>query len=79
VPLRIVHGSNDRTTDHSRSVEFVKAVLDAGHAYGHDPDASCQIYQGYEHVMLKVGIDEADDEKRQRVLRDLESWFAARV
>jgi acylglycerol lipase len=79
VPLRVVHGSNDRATDHSRSIEFVKAVQDAGRAYGHDPDASCEIYQGYEHVMLKVGSDAADDEKRQRVLRDSESWFAARV
>lgn len=79
MPLRIVHGSNDRATDHARSVEFVKAVVDAGRAYGCDPDASCEVYQGYEHVMMKVGIDAADDEKRQRVLRDLESWLAARV
>lgn len=79
VPLRIVHGSNDRATDHSRSVEFVKAVKDAGRAYDHTPDASCEVYQGYEHVMLKVGVDAADDEKRQCVLKDMESWFAARV
>jgi len=79
VPLRIVHGSKDRATDHSRSVEFVKAVVDAGRAYGHEPDATCQIYQNYEHVMLKVGIDTADDEKRQRVLKDLERWLVTRV
>lgn len=28
--------------------------------------------------MLKVGIDEADDEKRQRVLADWLDWLIAR-
>lgn len=28
--------------------------------------------------MLKVGIDEADDEKRQRVLKDWREWLIAR-
>lgn len=75
VPLRIVHGSNDRVTDHTRSIEFVDAVIDAGHVH----DVTCEIYEGYEHLMLKVGVDAQDDEKRQRVLRDMESWFVERV
>lgn len=29
-------------------------------------------------VMLKVGVDEADDEKRQRVLTDWTDWLLAR-
>lgn len=79
VPLRIVHGAKDRATDHTRSVEFVQAVKNTGRAYDHVPDASCEIYEGYEHVMLKVGYDKEDDVKRQVVLRDMEGWFAARA
>lgn len=79
VPIRIVHGSKDRVTDHGRSVEFINAVKNAGRAYDHIPDASVTIYQGYEHVMLKVGVDAQDDAKRQAVLRDLESWIAERA
>lgn len=53
--------------------------MNAGRAYAHVPDAKCVIYEGYEHCMLKVGIDEADDEKRQRVLKDMKAWLEERV
>ena len=79
VPFRIVHGSHDRTTDHKRSVEFVQAIVTAAKAYEHVPDAQCKIYEGYEHVMLKVGIDEADDAKRQVILADMEVWLSERL
>lgn len=79
VPIRIVHGGKDRATDHSRSVLFIQAVINAGRAYDHTPDASCQIYEDYEHVMLKVGNDKEDDERRQVVLRDMEGWISERV
>ena len=29
-------------------------------------------------VMMKVGIDKADDEKRQRVLKDCRDWLIER-
>ncbi|KAF9506660.1 hypothetical protein BS47DRAFT_1352545 [Hydnum rufescens UP504] len=69
VPLRIVHGSHDRATDHRRSVEFYKST----------PDVQCKIYEGYEHVMLKVGVDAADDAKRQAVLADMENWLSEKL
>ena len=79
VPLRIVHGSHDRTTDHRRSVEFVQAIVTSAKAYEHVPDAQYKIYEGYEHVMLKVGVDEADDAKRQAVLADMEAWLTEKL
>jgi acylglycerol lipase len=71
VPIRIVHGDHDRVTKHTCSVDFVKTVP-AG-------DSECEIYPGVEHAMTWVGEDEEDDRGRQKVLRDLEGWLAARV
>lgn len=79
VPLFIAHGDKDRSTDHLRSVEFVEAVRNAGRAYGVRSDAECKIYEGYEHCMLKVGVDRKDDEKRQRVLEDMKVWLEERI
>lgn len=31
-----------------------------------------------DEVMVKVGFDEADDEKRQRILADWRSWLLQR-
>ncbi|KDQ13990.1 hypothetical protein BOTBODRAFT_33102 [Botryobasidium botryosum FD-172 SS1] len=70
-PLRIIHGSHDRSTSHTHSVDWFER---AGGC-----DKQCEIYEGYEHVMLKVGVDEADDEERQRVLRDMELWLGERA
>ena len=61
----------DRVTSHHHSVEFYEA---AG-----SKDKELKIYEGYEHVMLKVGIDQEDDEKRQRALLDLETWLLKRA
>jgi acylglycerol lipase len=79
VPLRIVHGSHDRATDHRRSVEFVQAIVAATAEHERKPDVQCKIYEGYEHVMLKVGVDDADDAKRQAVLADMENWLSEKL
>ncbi|KAF8578752.1 alpha/beta-hydrolase [Ramaria rubella] len=70
-PFRIVHGSNDRATSYHHSVKFYEAAS--------SQDKQLEIYDGYEHVMLKVGVDQKDDEQRQRVLKDLETWLLQRV
>ncbi len=77
--LRISHGAKDRATDHRRSVDFVAAVKAAAKEHDRPVDVECQIWDGYEHVMLKVGRDEEDDAKRQAVLADMEQWFSERV
>ncbi|KAF8512706.1 Alpha/Beta hydrolase protein [Gautieria morchelliformis] len=70
-PFRIVHGNHDRATSHLHSVKFFEA---AG-----SQDKALEIYEGYEHVMTKVGLDQKDDEKRQRVLKDMETWLLQRT
>lgn len=66
-PFRIIHGNHDRVTSHHHSIKFHEA---AG-----SQSKELEIYEGCEHVMLKVGIDKTDDEQRQRVLKDMETWF----
>jgi len=70
IPVRIVHGNKDRATDPIRSVEFIKLVV--------EKDAEIELYEGYEHVMLRVGANEQDDKKRQVVLADMAAWLEKR-
>ena len=70
-PFRIIHGNHDRVTSHQHSVKFHEA---AG-----SQEKELEVYEGYEHVMLKVGVDEKDDEQRQRALMDMEAWLLKRV
>ncbi|EKD01598.1 lysophospholipase [Trichosporon asahii var. asahii CBS 8904] len=68
-PIRLVHGSADRATSPAATERLFHRLPNA--------DKSFKLYDGYEHVMCKVGIDAADDEKRQRVLKDWRSWLIA--
>jgi alpha-beta hydrolase superfamily lysophospholipase len=69
--IRIVHGTADRATD-AHATERLFARIGS-------TDKQLKLYDGYEHVMLKVGIDAADDEKRQRVLTDWRDWMIERT
>ncbi|WVF72190.1 hypothetical protein IAT40_007002 [Kwoniella sp. CBS 6097] len=69
-PIRLVHGNKDRATSHLGTLRIFDRLP--------NEDKEIEIYDGYEHVMLKVGIDSADDEKRQRVLADWRSWLLQR-
>lgn len=42
-------------------------------------DKEVGIYEGYEHVMTKVGVDQKDDEQRQRTLKDMGTWLLKRA
>ncbi|KAK8869772.1 hypothetical protein IAR55_000340 [Kwoniella newhampshirensis] len=70
VPIRLVHGNADRATSHLGTLRLFDRLP--------NPDKEIEIYDGYEHIMLKVGSDQADDEKRQRVLADWKSWLLQR-
>ncbi|BEJ04485.1 hypothetical protein CcaverHIS641_0203020 [Cutaneotrichosporon cavernicola] len=70
IPIRLIHGSSDRATSHAATERLFQRLP-------HD-DKQFELYDGYEHIMLKVGIDDADDEKRQRVLRDWTHWLLER-
>ncbi|KZT38508.1 alpha/beta-hydrolase [Sistotremastrum suecicum HHB10207 ss-3] len=73
-PLRILHGSNDRVTSPLSSQKFVK---DCGTAEG---EKSIGVWEGYEHVMMRVGRRdvEGDDRGRERVLEDMVGWLDGR-
>ncbi|KAJ9102511.1 hypothetical protein QFC21_002911 [Naganishia friedmannii] len=71
LPIRIVHGDHDRATSHLATMSFFDRIS--------SKDKELKIYEGYEHVMCKVGIDEADDRKRQAVLADWKAWLLKRV
>ncbi|WVQ78304.1 hypothetical protein IAT38_000389 [Cryptococcus sp. DSM 104549] len=70
VPIRLVHGNADRATSYGGTLRLFDRLPNA--------DKEIEIYDGYEHVMVKVGRDAADDEKRQRVLADWRSWLLQR-
>nr|XP_019013572.1 lysophospholipase [Kwoniella pini CBS 10737]OCF52353.1 lysophospholipase [Kwoniella pini CBS 10737] len=70
VPIRLIHGNKDRATSHLGTLKLFDRLPNT--------DKEIQIYDGYEHIMMKVGIDEADDEKRQRVLADWRNWLLQR-
>ncbi|WVQ70014.1 uncharacterized protein L199_008238 [Kwoniella botswanensis] len=70
VPIKLIHGNKDRATSHHGTIKLFDRLP--------NPDKQLQIFDDYEHVMLKVGIDQADDEKRQRVLADWRAWLLER-
>ncbi|OXG93101.1 lysophospholipase [Cryptococcus neoformans A2-102-5] len=70
VPIRLVHGNKDRATSHKGTLRLFDRLP--------NEDKEIEIYDGYEHVMLKLGVDAMDDEKRQRVLADWRSWLVQR-
>ncbi|WVQ71657.1 hypothetical protein IAR50_001197 [Cryptococcus sp. DSM 104548] len=70
VPIRLVHGNKDRATSHIGTLKLFDRLP--------NDDKELEIYDGYEHVMLRLGLDEEDDKPRQRVLDDMRSWLLQR-
>ncbi|KAJ9127780.1 hypothetical protein QFC24_000063 [Naganishia onofrii] len=72
-PIRLLHGDSDRTTSHKASMEYMEKVTSA--------DKSIKIYEGYQHVMVKVvdgQSEEADFAKNSAVLNDWKTWLLER-
>ncbi|GAA6031179.1 hypothetical protein JCM8097_004045 [Rhodosporidiobolus ruineniae] len=67
VPFLLCHGTGDRVTSPSGS--------QALHTLASSPDKSLELYEGYEHILLRKGRDEEDDGRRQRVLGDMRGWL----
>lgn len=63
-------------TSHLRSIKFFEEC--GTPEEGGEGGKSLKIWEGYEHVMMKVGFDEEDDEKRQGVLEDMIAWLEER-
>ncbi|KAL7416897.1 lysophospholipase [Mrakia frigida] len=71
VPFKVIHGKQDRITSPEGSQEWFSRCM--------SKDQTVELWDGYEHVMNKVGYDKEDDEPRQRVLNSWFDWVAARV
>ena len=67
VPFKVFHGTGDRVTNHRGSQRLYEQAS--------SQDKEIQLYDGQQHVLLKVGRDEEDDKKRQRVLKDMLDWL----
>ncbi|GAA5970551.1 hypothetical protein JCM11641_007350 [Rhodosporidiobolus odoratus] len=70
VPFLLCHGTGDRVTSPSGS----QLLYDRASS----TDKGIKLYGGYEHILLRKGKDEQDDERRQRVLGDVKAWLEAR-
>jgi hypothetical protein len=85
--IRIVHGTADRTTCHLATARLFERLphadkqLELYDGYEHGKSVLGKMGRCLpltSPVMIKVGIDEADDEKRQRVLADWRKWLIER-
>ncbi|GAA6016053.1 hypothetical protein JCM10207_004426 [Rhodosporidiobolus poonsookiae] len=69
IPFLLCHGTADRVTSPSGS-----SLL---HTRAESTDKTLRLYEGFEHILLRKGRDEADDERRQRVLGEMRGWLEA--
>lgn len=70
LPFKVFHGTSDRVTNPKGSQRLFDGCS--------SKDKEIQLYEGCEHVLLRKGHDEKDDEKRQRVLKDMLEWLEKR-
>ncbi|GAA5823501.1 hypothetical protein JCM11251_000658 [Rhodosporidiobolus azoricus] len=69
IPFLLCHGTGDRVTSPLGSQTlYQRASTPAA-------DKEIKLYEGYEHILLRKGRDEKDDERRQNVLRDMKAWL----
>ncbi|GAA5897178.1 hypothetical protein JCM6882_001810 [Rhodosporidiobolus microsporus] len=69
IPFLLCHGTGDRVTSPLGSQTL--------HSRASTPadKKAIRLYEGYEHILLRKGRDEKDDERRQRVLGDMRGWL----
>ncbi|KAM0750727.1 lysophospholipase [Meredithblackwellia eburnea MCA 4105] len=67
VPFALFHGTGDRVTSYKGSEKLYKEASST--------DKKLFLYEGYEHILVRVGKDEKDDYRRQRVLGDMLQWL----
>jgi acylglycerol lipase len=68
--FKVFHGTGDRVTNPKGSQRLFDGCSSR--------DKDIQLYEGYEHVLLRKGKDKQDDERRQRVLKDMLDWLEKR-
>ncbi|KAH9822528.1 Alpha/Beta hydrolase protein [Melampsora americana] len=67
LPFRVMHGDCDRVT----SVNGSKKLFELAKS----DDKDIIICERTEHIMLRIGRDEVDDQKRQLIIKDMLKWI----
>ncbi|KAA1068271.1 hypothetical protein PGTUg99_030817 [Puccinia graminis f. sp. tritici] len=67
VPFQIMHGGCDRVTNPNGSISLFE--------HARATRKSIKIYPFVEHVMLRVGRDQSDDQDRQQIFTDIVEWI----
>ncbi|OAV85977.1 hypothetical protein PTTG_07117 [Puccinia triticina 1-1 BBBD Race 1] len=67
VPFQIMHGGSDRVTNPSGSITLFEQ--------SRSTKKSIKIYPFVEHIMMRIGRDEEDDQPRQKILDDIVEWI----
>ncbi|BGP23909.1 hypothetical protein JCM10295v2_002810 [Rhodotorula toruloides] len=67
VPFLLCHGTGDRVTSYKGSQKLYEQA--------ESKNKEIKLYDGYEHILLRKGRDEADDVRRQTVLNDMLDWL----
>ncbi|KAG0149610.1 hypothetical protein CROQUDRAFT_653436 [Cronartium quercuum f. sp. fusiforme G11] len=67
LPFRVMHGDCDRVTSVEGSKRFFQVAKSV--------DKEIRVYSRTEHIMLRVGRDESDDQKRQEILSEMIDWI----
>jgi len=70
VPLLVLHGTSDRVTSYHGSERLYQAAQ--------TDDKQIELLEGYQHIILRQGDDEADDRDRQRALDIILNWLEPR-
>ncbi|KAH9825068.1 Alpha/Beta hydrolase protein [Melampsora americana] len=67
IPFRVIHGDSDRVTSVNGSKKLFKLAK--------SDDKELIICPRTEHIILRVGRDEVDDEKRQVMISEMIKWI----
>jgi len=67
LPFKVFHGTGDRATNFRGSQRLFDRAS--------SKNKEIKLYPGEEHILLRVGQDEQDDQKRQGVIDDMLEWL----
>jgi len=67
IPFKVLHGTGDRVTSYHGSERLYAEAIST--------DKEIQLFEGYEHVLLRKGKDAKDDVRRQIVLQSMLDWL----
>ncbi|GAA5892486.1 uncharacterized protein JCM6883_007375 [Sporobolomyces salmoneus] len=67
VPFLICHGTGDRVTSYQGSEKLFREASST--------DKEIKLFPDYQHILLRKGRDEKDDERRQNVLNEMLNWM----